>query len=97
VRTRASQALGHAVDADDALDAAVARDAHGHVADRAEPQHDERAAGWHRGVLERLPRRRQHVGEVDEPVVRTARRHLDRQGVAERHAQVLGLPPGTCP
>ena len=42
----------------------------------------------------RLPRGGQHVGEVDEPVVRRPVGHLDRRVLRLRHPQVLGLSAG---
>jgi hypothetical protein len=75
----------------DHLDAANQRDPGGHVADRSGPEDEQRAAGCHVGVLHRLPRGRQHVGEEHEPVVRRTVRHLDRKEVGERDAQELGL------
>ena len=92
-RAGALEPLGHEVDADHRLDAAVRRDPGGHVADRAEAEHDDacRPSGTS-AYSTRLPRRRQHVGEEHEAVVRRPVRHLDRHRVAERHPQVLGLP-----
>jgi hypothetical protein len=87
----ALQPLRDQIDTDH-LVAAVLRDPAAHVTDRAEPEHDSRPAVGHRRVLDCLPGRRQHIREEDEPVVREAVRHLDRQGVAERDAHVLGLP-----
>ena len=55
---------------------------------------EEDAAVGHLGVLERLPGRREHVGEEEEPVVGGAVRHLHRQEVRERHAEVLRLAAG---
>ena len=52
------------------------------------------AAVRHRGVLHRLPGRRQHVGEVEEAIVRRPLRHLDRAELGLRHAQELGLAAG---
>ena len=82
--------LGHAVDADHAL-ALVDRDPRGHVADRAEPEHEQGPPVRHAGVLHRLPRGRQHVGEEQVAVVRRPLGDLDRQEVAERDAQELRL------
>jgi hypothetical protein len=76
------------------LDAAMAGDAGAHVADRAQTQYDERATGGRVGVRDALPRRREDVGQVDEPVVGRTFRNLDRQRVAKRDAQVLGLRAG---
>ena len=63
----------HQVDADHLLDAAVRGDPGGHVADRAQPEHREGPAG-RIGVGDGLPGRGEHVGQVDEPVVRRAPR-----------------------
>ena len=93
----AVQPLGHEVDADHGLDAEVLGHPGAHVADRPEAEHGQRAAPGRVGVLHRLPGRGQHVGEEDEPVVRRPLRHLDRQRVAERHAQELGLTPRNLP
>ena len=49
------------------------------------------AALGHVGVLHRLPRGRQHVGEVDEAVVGRAFGDLDRAELRLRDAQELGL------
>ena len=62
-----------------------------HLADRTESEHDQRPAVGHGGVLDRLPGGRQHVGQVDEAVVRRAVRDLDVGGVGQRHPQVLRL------
>ena len=43
------------------------------------------------GVLDRLPRGRQDVGEVEEAFVGRALGHLDRAELGLRYAQVLGL------
>ena len=67
---------------------------HAIVADRAEPEHDDAAAVGHRRVLDGLPRRRQHVGQVHEAVVGRSVGHLDRAVLGLRHPQVLGLPAG---
>ena len=45
----------------------------------------------HVGVDDRLPRRRQHVGEVDEPLVRRTVGHLDVGELGLGHPQVLRL------
>jgi hypothetical protein len=92
-RGDAGQAVGLEIDADDA-EALVLGDAAGHVADRAEAEHDERAAVGHRRVLDGLPGGRQDVGEVDEAVVRRALGDLDRRVLRLRHAQELGLAAG---
>ena len=87
------QPLAHGVDDDDPQ-AAVQGDPGRHVADRAGADDQQRAALLDVGVLDGLPRRGQDVGEEEEAVVRRAVRHLDRQRVAERHAQHLGLAAG---
>jgi hypothetical protein len=61
--------LGDEVDADHRLRAAVPGDPRGHVTDRAEAEHDDASTRRDRSVLDRLPGRRQDVGEVDEAVV----------------------------
>ena len=86
--------LGDDVGAEDLPGAQVQGDAGGHVADRAQAEDEHAAALRDAGVLHRLPRGGQDVGEVDEAVVRRALGHLDRQGVAERHPQVLRLAAG---
>jgi hypothetical protein len=59
---------------------------------RSAPVPERRACRLGHGrVLDALPGRRQDVGEVDEALVRRAVGHLDRQRVAERDAQELGL------
>ena len=83
--------IGDQVDPDHRAHAAMAGDPAAHVPDRAEPQHDEAAALRHVRVLDRLVGRRQHVGEVDEAVVRRPVRHLDRSVLGLRHPQQLGL------
>jgi hypothetical protein len=77
------------------LDAAVLGDARRHLADRPEAEHEQAAAGADDvGVLDRLPRGRQHVGEEHEAVVGRAFGDLDRPVVGLRHAQVLRLAAG---
>ena len=56
------------------------------------PEHGQGAAGADARVLHRLPGGGQHVGQVDEPVVRRPVRHLDSRGrpgraPARRHRQ----------
>ncbi len=89
--------FGHQVHADDPGGAAVQGDARGHVPDRAETEDGQGAARGNGGVLDGLPGGGQDVREVDEPLVGRAVGHLDGQGVAERHAQELGLPAGHLP
>ena len=67
------------------------RDPARHVADRPEAQHDHGPAGRHVRILDRLPRGRQHIGQVDVPLVGRALRHLDVGEVGVRHTQILGL------
>ncbi len=88
--THALQPLGHQVHADHAI-TAMRGDPGGHVADRPEAEHDQRATVGHAGVLDALPCRRQHVGEEHEAIVGRTLRDLDRQEVAERNAQELRL------
>ncbi len=69
----------------------------GHLADRAEAEHGDRPAVRDVRPLDGLPRGRQHVRQVDEPLVRRPLRHLDGPEVRLRDAQVLGLPAGHLP
>lgn len=69
--------LGDQVDGDRA-DPAVNSDPAGHVFDRSCAEHHEGVAGAHPGVLDGLPSRWQHVGQVQEAVVCRPLRHLDR-------------------
>jgi hypothetical protein len=87
----------HQVDPDDLRRAEVGRDAAGHGTDGSEAEHHDRAAGGDGGVLHRLPRGRQDVGEVHESIVGGALGDLDRAVVRLGHAQQLGLAPGTWP
>jgi len=84
------ESFGYQVDRDHPS-ALVLGDAGGHVADGSKAQHGNRAALGHVGVRDGLPRRGQHVGEVSEPVVRRALRHLDVGVLGLRHPQELGL------
>ena len=93
VRPRADDPLRDEVDADHA-GALVLGDARAHVADRAEAEHRDRPALRDVRVLDRLPRGRQHVGEVEEAIVARPLGHLDRAVLGLRHAQELGLPAG---
>ena len=88
------ESLRDEVDAEDLPGAAVERDATRHLADRSQAEHRQRAAVRHRGVLHRLPGRRQHVGEVEEALVRRPLGHLDGTELRLGHAQELGLGPG---
>ena len=63
----------------------------GHVADRAEAEHEQGATLGHVGVRDRLPGGGQDVGEEHEALVRRALRHLDRHELGLRHPQVLRL------
>ena len=92
----ALEPLGDEIDADHAL-AAMLGDPGGHIPDRTEAEHDQRPTIGHVGVLNALPGGRQHVGEEHEPIVRRSFGHLDRQEVAERDAQQLGLSAGDLP
>ena len=87
----ACEPFGDEVDADDPRCAEVRGDATRHRADRPEPEDDDGAAVRDGRVLDGLPRRRQHVGEVHEAVVGRAVRDLDRAVLRLRHAQQLGL------
>src|SRR5690606_40880368 len=82
--------LRHRVDPDDPVPT-VQRNAAGHVADRAQDQHDQASAVGDAGVLHGLPRGRQHVGEVDVALVGTVGGHLDGGELGLTHAQVLRL------
>src|SRR3954470_6369561 len=96
-RARASRSggggepLGDDVRAEYLAGALLQGDPGGHVADRAQAEDQDAAALGDTRVLDRLPGRGQHVGEVDEPVIGGTLGHLDRQRVAEGHPQVLGL------
>ena len=90
--SRPLQPLRHDIGPDDAIPT-VLGDTRGHVANRPQSNDQHAAAGWNRGVFDGLPGRRQHIREVDEPVVRRIRlRHLDVGVLRLGHAQVLGLP-----
>ena len=86
------QPLGDDVGAEHLTGAEVLGDPGAHVTDRPEPEHQRRCrpAGCP-AYCTACHAVGQHVGEVDEAVVRRALGHLDRQGVAEGHPQVLGL------
>ena len=86
--------LGHEVEAEHAPGAAVLGDPGTHLADRAEAEDGDAAALGDRGVLDRLPRGGQDVGEVDEALVGRALGDLDRAVVGLRDAQQLGLAAG---
>ena len=92
-RARSSRSGTRSI-ADHVLHAPVLGDAARHLADRPEAEHEQAAAGGHVGVGHRLPGGGQHVGEVDEAVVRRALGHLDRAVLRLRDAQVLGLAAG---
>ena len=86
----AGQPLRDAVDADDPQ-APVQRDAARHVTDGPEPEHDQRAAVGHVGVLHGLPRGGEHVGQVHEALVGRTVRNLDVCELRLGHTQQLGL------
>jgi hypothetical protein len=90
VLARLLEPLGDEVDADHPR-ALVPGDPPGHLPDRPEPEDRDRPALRDRRVLDRLPRRRQDVGEEDEALVRRPLRDLDRAEMGHRDAQVLGL------
>src|SRR3954447_16247238 len=69
-------------------------DPRGHVTDRAEPEHGDAAAFRDVGVLQRLPRGRQYIGEVDHALVGDAVGNLDVRVLRLWHPQVLGLASG---
>jgi hypothetical protein len=81
------------VDGEDPVDAELAGDPHGHLTDGTEADDNEQLAGLDAGVLHGLPRRGQHVGQEQEPVIVRTLGNLDRPVVGMRHAQVLGLGP----
>ena len=88
-------AFRHEVDAHDAPRAAAQRDAGRHLADRPEPEHDDRAARRDVRVLDRLPRRGDHVGEIEVALVRgPVVRHDHGSVLGLRDAQVLRLAAG---
>ena len=93
MRTCALQAVGDQVDRQHAARASQLRDTGGHLADRAEAEHEHCSACGHVGVLDRLPRRGEHVGQIDEAVVRRPLGDLDRPVLRLRHAQELRLTP----
>ena len=70
----------------------VHRYAGAHLADRTETPYPDRPALGNVRVGDGLPGSRQHVGEVEEPLVRGSFGHFDRSEVGLGHAQVLGLP-----
>jgi hypothetical protein len=57
-----------------------------------EAEDDDGAAAGDPGVLDRLPGRRQHVGQQDEPLVGRTVGDRDRRVLRLRHAEELGLP-----
>ena len=61
---------GDEVDPDDASDPAVQGRPHGELSDGTESEDGEGVVGADVGVLHRLPRGRQDVGEVEEALVR---------------------------
>ena len=91
VRARPRQSFWHQVDSDDLRGAAMLGHPRAHLADRAEAEYGDAARLRDLGVLDGLPRGRQHVGQVDEAIVGRSFRHLDRAVVGLRDAQVLGL------
>ena len=85
--------LGHAVHGD-YLVAQMRRDAGRHVSDRTQPEHCHGATVWNVGVGHRLPRCRQHVGQVHEPRVRRPFWNLDVRELGLRDAKQLRLSAG---
>src|SRR6185437_2045453 len=77
--------------------AAVPGDPGAELPDRPQAEHGHAAAGRDVGVLDRLPRRGQDVGQVEEALVGRPRRDLDRPEVRHRHPQELRLPAGHLP
>jgi hypothetical protein len=92
----ALQALGDEVDADDAV-AAVVGDPRRHGADRPEAEDDDGAAAGDPGVLDRLPGRRQHVGQQDEPLVGRTVGDRDRRVLRCATRRSSACPPDTAP
>ena len=88
------QPLGHEVDADDPSTRRGGRrsDTPSSRSDRDRARRPSRRRDV--GVLHRLPRGGQHIGEVDEAVVGRALGHLDRAVLGLRHPQQLGLAAG---
>ena len=89
----AGQPFGHQVDGDDTV-AEMVGDACGHVADGPQAQHGDRSAVGDVSVRDRLPGRRQHVGQVDEPRIRWSFRNFDVGELGLRDAQQFGLAAG---
>ena len=93
VAARSGQAFGHEVDADHRPRSPrwrAIRQAMSPIGPR--PSTTRLPPGRTSAYSHRLPRRRQHVGEVHEAVVGRALGHLDRPVVGVRHSQQLGLP-----
>ena len=70
-------AIGHEVHTDDPTDAAVEGAPHSQLTNGPEAEHRQGVASVDVRVLDRLPRRRQDVREVEEPFVRQVLRKLD--------------------
>ena len=92
VTERHLDALGDEVDGDDPRTSMLG-DAGAHLPYRAQPEDGHAAAVGDGGPLDGLPRRGQHVGEVEEALVGRALGHLDGAEVGLGHPQELGLPP----
>jgi hypothetical protein len=91
ISSTASEPLGHEIDADDEARAAVQRDPYAHLPDRPEAEDGEAPTLGYIRVGDRLPRRGQDVGQIQEAFVGRPLGHLDRAEVRHRHAQVLRL------
>ena len=89
----AGQSLGHQIDGDDPVTEMVG-DARSHVPDRAQAEHGYRPAVRNVCVCDRLPSRREHVGEIDESRIGRTLRHFDVGELSLRHPQQLGLATG---
>ena len=90
---RSVQPLVDQVDTDHP-DVPVMCDPAGHRADRAEAEHQQRAALGHLRVFDGLPCGRQHIGQIHVALVGTLVGHLDVGVLRLGHPQVLSLPAG---
>lgn len=75
----------------------MGRDPAGHIADRAQTQHGQRAALRDFGIRDRLPRSGQHVGQVHEPFVRRSFGHLDVSELRLRDPEIFRLAASNLP
>ena len=90
---RPLQAFGHQIDPDDPLRPEMGGHPARHRTDRPQTEHHHRPAGRHGGVLDRLPRGGQHVGQIEEAVVGGPVGHLDRPVLRLGDSEQLGLRP----